>query len=228
MVEINKEYDEEFCARIEQVISRAGGIPQLADKTGLSHTVIHKYKNGLSDPSRARLIQLANAAGVSVEWLATGGTVQGIENKQLSVTSDDLIKLPVMNVTASAGGGAAVMSEGAVGFVGFDGAYLRSLNLTVSDLFTMPTIGESMEPTVKAGEFLLCSRSEHHVKPGDGIYVIRLEGDVLVKRLQRLPGEKLLISSDNASYRAYEIQMRDGVDFAILGKVVFVHGLRRV
>ena len=85
-----------------------------------------------------------------------------------------------------------------------------------------------MEPTIKAGEYLLASRSERHLKLADGIYIVRLEGNVLVKRIQILPGQKIKISSDNPSYDPYEIKLDEGVDFDILGKVVLVHGVRKV
>jgi transcriptional regulator with XRE-family HTH domain len=49
-----------------------GGPAQLARKSNLSRRVIDKYRTGASDPSRARLIALAAAGGVSILWLATG------------------------------------------------------------------------------------------------------------------------------------------------------------
>lgn len=64
--------DSAFVARIHHVVELAGGIAALSRKCHLSRAVIHKYLNGDSDPSRMRLIALAQAAGVSVDWLATG------------------------------------------------------------------------------------------------------------------------------------------------------------
>lgn len=115
------------------------------------------------------------------------------------------------------------------GWVMFDRAWLyNTWHLNPADLFSIGSVGESMEPTIRAGEFLLASRAENHLKPGDGIYVVRLDGHILVKRLQLLPGGRLIISSDNPAYKPYEIKLDDGVDFAIIGKVVLVHGVRRI
>lgn len=56
----------------------------------------------------------------------------------------------------------------------------------------------------------------------DGIYVIRLKGTLLVKRLQRLPGNILKIISDNHSYEPYSIDLtKEHRDFAIIGRVVW-------
>lgn len=49
-----------------------GGPGELARKSNLSRRVIDKYRSGQSDPSRERLIAIANAANVSAGWLATG------------------------------------------------------------------------------------------------------------------------------------------------------------
>lgn len=241
--------DEAFCQRIEYAVKKMGGAAEMARKTGLSRAVIDKYRNGLSDPSRTRLNLISHIAGVSVQWLANGegeadrelevalgmpGNYPG-EHRQLmdiqqNAFKNGLFSVPLMNVPASAGDGAVVLNEATNGYIGFDAAWLRTAyNLNPNDLYAMPTVGESMEPTIKAGEFLLCSRSEHHIKPADGIYVIRLDGNILVKRLQLLPGGKIHVSSDNQAYKSFELKIGDaGTDFVILGKVVLVHGVRRL
>lgn len=57
---------------MDVLAAEVGNLAELARKSGLSRRVIDKYRNGESDPSRARLVALARAAGVRVEWLATG------------------------------------------------------------------------------------------------------------------------------------------------------------
>jgi len=64
--------EDGFPQRMEALISRVGSVTELAKKSRLSRRVIDNYKAGLADPSRARLIALADAGGVSVEWLVTG------------------------------------------------------------------------------------------------------------------------------------------------------------
>jgi phage repressor protein C with HTH and peptisase S24 domain len=64
--------DPDFVERINVLIDSWGGAAPGARAAGLSEGVIAKYRRGESDPSRARLVALAGAAGVSVEWLATG------------------------------------------------------------------------------------------------------------------------------------------------------------
>lgn len=61
-----------FGERITLAIQRAGGAKKLADKTGMSTSVLRSWRAEKSDPSRTSLVKVARAAGVSLEWLATG------------------------------------------------------------------------------------------------------------------------------------------------------------
>lgn len=64
--------DHTFVRRMEQLVEMTGGRGQLAARSGLSRSVIDKYLQGASEPSRPRLVALAKAGPVSVAWLATG------------------------------------------------------------------------------------------------------------------------------------------------------------
>lgn len=131
--------------------------------------------------------------------------------------------IPMVNVAASAGHGALIYDEDHTEIVSFSQEWLHQQRLSPNELFIVPTIGESMEPTIHSGDLLLCSQAEHHKKAGDGVYVVRLDGNILVKRTQVLPGKKIKVSSDNANqFSPYEIELNDGIDFAVIGKVVFV------
>lgn len=213
-------------------------------RCGVGESSLRQYIAG-AVPGLDKVILIAKAADVSLEWLATGDgtpyTNSGFHHAQSGFSRDkfeniagempqsELVKIPIMNVPASAGGGSVVTTEDIDGHLAFDPVWLHKTGLNRAETFTIPTIGESMEPTIKAGEYLLCSRAEHHVSIGDGIYVIRLEGNILVKRLQVLPGGLLEVSSDNAQfYKSFTLDMKIDADFKILGKVVFVHGIRQI
>ena len=230
-----KKDTDNFCERISKAIELAGGPMQFSKKAGLSRSVLDKYTKGESDPSRLRMISMAKAAEVSFEWLATGvGEPQktyGLSDNPQELISyqEPMARIPIMNVTASAGGGSVVTTEDTEGYLAFEPSWLHRMGLNRAELFTMPTMGESMEPTIKAGEYVLCSSAEHHAKIGDGIYVIRLDGNILVKRLQVLPGGILEVSSDNSQfYKPFRLDMKAETDFIILGRVIFVHGIRRI
>lgn len=213
---------DSFADRLKEIIGHES-VNSFAKKCELSEAGIRGYLNGtLPKIDAANKISLANS--VSLDWL-----ISGTASKNVAIKDDGFAYIQLVNVTASAGHGALVLSEDNAGVIAFQREYLRSTwFVNPSELFCMPVNGESMEPTIKSGEFLLVSKGEQHVKPSDGIFVVRLEGNIMVKRLQPLPGNRMKISSDNNAYDPFTIELNDGVDFGILGKVLLVNGLRRV
>jgi phage repressor protein C with HTH and peptisase S24 domain len=219
-----------------------------AKKVGISQGLMRKYLDG-SFPSVERVVQLAQALRVSFLWLATGdGPMEGpkaadyLEKqiRELSPPPSDFmnnlaapspvlsseVRLPIMRVVASAGHGSSVLKEEIKEQMTLSSALMRGLRLTAGETYLMYARGESMEPLIKGGELLICSTAERHLKGQDGVYVVRLEGDVLVKHVQRLPGNRVRIFSENRNYEPFEVALNDGIDFAILSKVL--HVLRQV
>lgn len=64
--------DENFVKRMREAADLAGGQMILAEKTGISERTINSYATGGSDPSRTRLVTIAEAAGLYPGWLASG------------------------------------------------------------------------------------------------------------------------------------------------------------
>ncbi|PMR77058.1 transcriptional regulator [Billgrantia endophytica] len=53
-------------------IKQAGGATIMAEKAGVSTSVLRKWRAGQSEPTLSSLVRMARAANLSVEWLATG------------------------------------------------------------------------------------------------------------------------------------------------------------
>lgn len=65
------ELENNFIARMELCADKVGSVSALARKAGISQSGIRRYFSG-GEPTRPHLAALANAAQVSLEWLATG------------------------------------------------------------------------------------------------------------------------------------------------------------
>lgn len=59
--------------RIGLLIDRAGGVRALARRAGISEGAVRKWRKGTATPRHTYLVKLAQATGVSVQWLITGG-----------------------------------------------------------------------------------------------------------------------------------------------------------
>ncbi len=104
----------------------------------------------------------------------------------------------------------------------FKEEWLREqLQISPSHLQVLRVSGTSMEPTLHAGDLMIVdvSPQENII---DGVYVVRLDGALMVKRIQRLPGNNLEIISDNAAYRPFQIgPSRPPSEFRVCGRVVW-------
>ena len=79
-----------------------------------------------------------------------------------------------------------------------------------------------MEPTLRPGDVILIDRRQATDVPRDGIYVIRIGDTLLVKRIQRLPGKRVKVKSDNAAYEPFELDLhQQNGEIDIIGRVVW-------
>ncbi|MEP7186792.1 MAG: transcriptional regulator [Rhodanobacter sp.] len=61
-----------FAERIKLLIQRVGSATEIARKCGFSEGVVRSWRDGNTDPSRARCVTLARTLGVSLVWLVAG------------------------------------------------------------------------------------------------------------------------------------------------------------
>ncbi len=135
----------------------------------------------------------------------------------------DMVAIPLYDVRAAAGHGALPAETPHSDVLHFNEAWIRQeLRASPEDLYLIYVDGESMEPTLRSGDVILLDRRA--TKPDrEGIYILRMDGMLLVKRLQALPGASVKVSSDNPAYEPFILMLADmeSQDFAILGRVVW-------
>jgi len=84
-----------------------------------------------------------------------------------------------------------------------------------------------MRPTFDDGDLLLVDTGVADIKI-DAVYVLALEDELYIKRLQRRPDGKYLMISDNKSYEPYVIDNGVKQRFAVKGRVLFAWNGRRL
>ncbi len=66
-----------FSDRIKLLIQRVGSATEIARMCGFSEGVVRSWRDGNTDPSRARCVTLARTLGISLVWLVAGeGAIQ--------------------------------------------------------------------------------------------------------------------------------------------------------
>ncbi len=131
--------------------------------------------------------------------------------------------VPLIDVRASAGPGAHADSEGRGTAIGFDRKWLRDLAKgSIDGLSIIRVSGDSMLPTLTDGDDIIVDTNDGADRLRDGIYVLRLDDMLMVKRLAREPaGRGITIRSDNPAYPSW--QACDPARIGVVGRVLW-HG----
>ena len=96
------------------------------------------------------------------------------------------------------------------------------LGICAKSLIVIGVKGDSMEGEINNGDIILINKEDNALL--NGIYVIRIEGDLIVKRIQRLPGGIIKVISANSAYESFEIDTNNpSLDFEAIGRVAW-HG----
>lgn len=231
-------------ARISDVLGKESYL-SFAKRAGMSDTAFKRYIiNGTVPPvDKAWMIACAaanpsdDAADIRklASWIAFGlGDRPGYSSRTSAVKetlsdydtsstrddSDDIEWIDSYNVFASAGNG--FINEYELGNkLPFSHRWLAENGLLGKRLSLIRVTGNSMHPTLSDKETPLIE-----ILPDDAInrlvddvYVIRLNGQLLIKRIQVYGNDGFLIKSDNAHYDSYKLT-RDNWpdDFKVIAK----------
>lgn len=196
------------------------GAPLLrtAKAIGIAENSMRNYldKGGL--PGIDNAVKIADYFRVSLEWLITGEGNMLLKAEPGDKCKNDTIPVPVLrDVKASAGLGNIVDSDGLLECAHIPKNIIPlGLNQELSMIFVD---GDSMEPTLRPGEPIVVNRSIKDFV-GTGIYIVRWDSCLYVKRLDREPDGTLHIISDNNVYHEFTIKPEAGQLVEILGKVI--------
>jgi transcriptional regulator with XRE-family HTH domain len=212
--------DAAFRSRLTQVIHSFGSVAALATMVGVSDNAIYKWLSGRGQPSVANLVALARAGRVSVEWLATGTEVAPSAQAVTRVVEHgDFIFMPRSRIRFSSGRDGILRSEQVVDSIAFRADWIkRTLRTEPRDLILIEVVGDSMAPTVEDSDLILANLAEPRFRQ-DGIYLLRHNSGLAVKRIQRRPDGKLLVRSDNPKYEAMVVS-----NVSLIGRVVWIGG----
>ncbi len=132
-----------------------------------------------------------------------------------------LVAVARLAVNASAGAGSFDGDEKVTAHIAFDPAWLRQLARSGTELLSIIRVqGDSMAPTLADGDEILVDRGDAAAGLRDGIYVLRIDDALVVKRLGVSPAARTLsVRSDNPAYPGWPDCDPAAVD--IVGRVVW-------
>jgi phage repressor protein C with HTH and peptisase S24 domain len=188
----------EDCASLSRLIGRNDSYVQQFIRRGSPRR--------LAEADRATL---ARYFGIPETWLGAA--------ERVAPAAVALLTVPVLDTAASAGPGAVGEDRLSAAGFGFSEEWLRRLRpgrSGAAGLSMIGVTGRSMEPTLRDGDEILVDAEDRHLR--EGIWVLRVDGVVLVKRLQR-EGAGFAVLSDNPE--AGPVDLAGG--YALIGRVLW-------
>ena len=131
-----------------------------------------------------------------------------------------LARVPVFDIRVSAGNGREPWDERPISALAFRRDYLKRY-VDADQLVIFRVDGDSMEPFLCHDDMLMVDQAQ--TEPRDGLFVVRIDQQLLVKRVQVAGRDKLILTSANPAYAPIEIDTNKEKDgFAIIGKGVWI------
>ena len=148
------------------------------------------------------------AAYFNVDERALGGTAGG---------DATMVAVPRIDAEAHAGAGGLVEDDRNGGEERIDPRVVARLGVSPATLTMITAHGDSMEPLIHDGDALFVDMADRRLSSRPGIFVLRLDGALLVKRVARI-GLEVQVTSDNPATPAIAPVRADRV--AVIGRVV--------
>lgn len=193
-----------------------------AGRMGISPVTVEGWLNQGHAPYPKTMRKLVAGTGIPEEWWLHGDlpppkavkaqpapAAQGAEPPPA-----DYVAIPLYD-DARASADDALM---------FRDSWIRAeLGMRPQDLCLIRVSGDSMEPTFRPGDSILVDRRA--TRPDrEGVYILCMNGMLLIRRLQALPGAKVRVISDNPAFDSFEVALSalGGEELAVIGRVVWI------
>jgi len=198
--------------RLSRTLVHTSALIKVTDRT------FSRWESGRSIPSD-KLLEL-KTLGFDIYYVLTGSQLP-VEAEPVSfngAVSNDYAMILIDSAFNASRKGEAINPDNLIDSIAFKKAWLKdSLNVNHENLLLKNIEGDSMEPTLRPGDLALIDSSDSSKR--DGIYLLRINGVFLVRRIQRFPS-KIKIICDNPLYESFEVNIIDkGVE--IIGRVIW-------
>lgn len=203
------------------------GVPndqQLAKVLSRAPSTIHNWVKRGNIPID-ECIKIASERGVSLDWLILGKGSREPSNtsadtRNLTVSTspgDGFCAISMYDIEAAAGDGRSLEQENVETTLYFEGEQLSAQGLDPAHVVGVKVRGDSMESTLSDGDWVLVDRSDRPDRP-EGVFLLLVDGERRIKRVQRVAGGAWVLISDNSHYQPEMIPPDKMISVEIIGR----------
>jgi len=184
----------------------------VADILGISQMNFATMKKRNKIPF-GELLDFCATKSISINWMLYGQSPESL----VEATNRFFMVKYFGNISASAGGGADAENEDIGGIeIPYEFAMMLGGERELKNIEAINVTGDSMEPTFSYNDIVFINRSKTDLQRG-GIFTIRTEAGLFIKRVQKRIDGKIDIISDN---QVYSTQTLNPSEIEVIGRVV--------
>lgn len=205
--------------RLNQAMKDKGvNASQLARAMGISAPGMKKWVDGTTlQPKYADVMSACGVLGISPEWL-----MEGVDAPVATVSDgDDYAVIERVDIKGSCGFGCAnwqdvpCIKQIQVSKAWFD---YHFPNIKQENVKVITACGDSMVPLVHDNDAVFVNVGDKMIR--EGVYAILMDGELYIKRLQRLPAHGLRLKSENPIYDPIDVLADSTIQVSVLGRVI--------
>jgi phage repressor protein C with HTH and peptisase S24 domain len=165
---------------------------------------------------------LASAAGIDLNWLATGQGSMRHSGETPAVLGDELVLIPRYDAVLAAGDGSLNERSRVIEHIPFPRNFIvHKLGKTSAEgLAILEARGDSMEPTLGDGDLVMVDQTQ--TEPRDGLVAFILEDTAYIKRLRFGLGGVEVISDNRDLYPPERLTKEEAERLTIIGRVRWI------
>lgn len=182
-----------FTEALTEEVQKAGGVIAVAEQSGISRQMVRRYMDG-AEPSLTALLKLSSTFGCSIDSLVGIISDSFTTEEYSAIPYLDLYGLPKSFIRRH-----SAYADKILGKFLFSPPYCeQEYHSDFSDLRLFLNDDDNMMPNINKGDICLISVDKEHLDPSDGVFLLKLEKSVMVRRLQLVSKEKIVAMADNS------------------------------
>lgn len=206
-------YELEFHERFAQLLQMVGGPGRAAKLLGRGATTIDNWRTGRSRVPFWDMLILADAAGVTLDWVATGHD----RRPNLPPTEGAAVEYVRIEVYG-AGDDNALTKLGFQPPAAYWRGWLDEADIAPETCAVVMVQDEGMAPEIGSGDMVLVDRARTAIESG-GVYALVRQRAVLVRRVQVMVDGGVRIFPTNTLYKEETLTPEAAASLPVAGRV---------